>query len=224
MQLWNDWNIQTRAWALSHPNQVDYLLIRMEDLVSTSNGGQTRYNTLLALADFVGSPRPHEELCCLSQKRTKDYGTSTPFGAADGSGIKKAVVNGESRRRLSSVGSHPNPLPTRSSTVPTKKGVNTRYGKWQQVLENNPRLSEYFYQEGQEGLQVFGYHPSKDLHYNHNNNNNNNSSSVNDNIRRDVSSTTTSSSSSTTMQQQQQQQQHFVCIKSKKNPTSCSKL
>ena len=44
--------------------------------------------------------------------------------------------------------------------------MKTRYGKWQKILDTNPELSHYFYQEGQEGLQVFGYYPYADIQYN----------------------------------------------------------
>jgi hypothetical protein len=43
--------------------------------------------------------------------------------------------------------------------------VKKRYGKWQGVLSNNTELATYFYQEGARGLELFGYHPAKDIHY-----------------------------------------------------------
>jgi hypothetical protein len=48
---------------------------------------------------------------------------------------------------------------------PGDPDVKKRYGKWQGVLSNNTELSTYFYQEGAKGLELFGYHPEKDVHY-----------------------------------------------------------
>jgi uncharacterized membrane protein YgcG len=88
MQLWNDWNIQTRAWSLKNPTKIDYLMIRTEDLIGSKSGNNTkssRYDVLLALSNFVGSPRSKKELCCLTYKQSKDYGTSGNH-VADGGG------------------------------------------------------------------------------------------------------------------------------------------
>ncbi len=43
--------------------------------------------------------------------------------------------------------------------------VRNRYGKWKLILENKPSLREFFYQEGKEGLNIFGYHPYRQIRY-----------------------------------------------------------
>ncbi|KAL3905826.1 MAG: hypothetical protein SGILL_009522, partial [Bacillariaceae sp.] len=48
---------------------------------------------------------------------------------------------------------------------PGDPDVKKRYGKWQSALSNNTDLSRLFYQEGEKGLEMFGYHPEKDIHY-----------------------------------------------------------
>lgn len=48
---------------------------------------------------------------------------------------------------------------------PGNPDVKKRYGKWQGVLSNNTELAKYFYSEGKDGLELFGYHPEKEIHY-----------------------------------------------------------
>jgi hypothetical protein len=43
--------------------------------------------------------------------------------------------------------------------------VTRRYGKWQAQLANNTELAKYFYQEGAKGLELFGYYPAREIHY-----------------------------------------------------------
>lgn len=43
--------------------------------------------------------------------------------------------------------------------------ITKRYGKWQRVLKNKMELSDFFHRQGAEGLQVFGYHPYRRMHY-----------------------------------------------------------
>jgi hypothetical protein len=43
--------------------------------------------------------------------------------------------------------------------------VKDRYGKWQSILSNNTELANIFNQEGAKGLDLFGYHPEKEIHY-----------------------------------------------------------
>jgi hypothetical protein len=43
--------------------------------------------------------------------------------------------------------------------------ITKRYGKWQRVLKNKTELSYFFHRQGAEGLQVFGYHPYRRMHY-----------------------------------------------------------
>jgi hypothetical protein len=73
MQLWNDWNIGVYEWLLQQ-TKIDFLVVRSEDLL------YSKFETLARLADFVGSPRSPEELCCLSLETTKDLGTSAVSG------------------------------------------------------------------------------------------------------------------------------------------------
>jgi hypothetical protein len=75
MQLWNDWNTQAKEYAISHPNEVEYLMMRTEDLMVGSS--TKRYECLLALSNFVGSHRTKEEICCQSRRDVKDHGKST---------------------------------------------------------------------------------------------------------------------------------------------------
>lgn len=74
MQLWNDWNLQVRDWALAHNDGItlDYLAMRAEDLLDP----EQKYQSLLQLADFVGSPRSQREICCLSRQTAMDMGES----------------------------------------------------------------------------------------------------------------------------------------------------
>ena len=48
---------------------------------------------------------------------------------------------------------------------PGDPDVQKRYGKWQNVLSNNTELADYFYREGKKGLELFGYHPYRDIEY-----------------------------------------------------------
>jgi hypothetical protein len=61
IQLWNDWNSQVLEWERrnSDGRTFDYLTIRTEDLLSP----ETKFESLVKLADFVGSPRTGDELC-----------------------------------------------------------------------------------------------------------------------------------------------------------------
>lgn len=74
MQLWNDWNLQVNKWAASHPSQVDYLLMRSEDLLNPDQ----RFECMHRMAEFVGSNIELNNLCCLS-KKVEDYGNSVVF-------------------------------------------------------------------------------------------------------------------------------------------------
>jgi hypothetical protein len=78
MQLWNDWNKQIYEYELSATDgrTLDVLVMRSEDLL------YHKYESLLKIADFVGSSLSPPEICCLSQKSIKDIGkvviSSTP--------------------------------------------------------------------------------------------------------------------------------------------------
>jgi hypothetical protein len=92
MQLWNDWNVEAHRWAVDHPDQVDYMMVRVEDLVGL-NGVPKRLEVLHALADFVGSPLTPAELCCLSLQRTKDKGASAKNAGQGGPGGGRFPAN-----------------------------------------------------------------------------------------------------------------------------------
>ena len=73
VQLWNDWNIETLEWEQRHSdgNSFDYLVMRSEDLLD-----QNKFDSLVQLADFVGSQKTIKELCCMSQQELVDMGKS----------------------------------------------------------------------------------------------------------------------------------------------------
>ena len=70
MQLWNDWNLQVREWAMTNPDKVDYLAIRSEDLLQHPTWAWQ------ALAKFVGSQLSPKQICCKARKDLKDLGLS----------------------------------------------------------------------------------------------------------------------------------------------------
>jgi hypothetical protein len=73
VQLWNDWNIETLEWEQRHSDgdSFDYLVMRSEDLLD-----QNKFDSLVQLADFVGSQKTMKELCCMSQQELVDMGKS----------------------------------------------------------------------------------------------------------------------------------------------------
>lgn len=71
IQLWNDWNLQLEKWMASNA-QVDHLTVRTEDLLNPL----TKFESLVQLAHFIGSPRSMHELCCMSKKQVVDMGKS----------------------------------------------------------------------------------------------------------------------------------------------------
>ena len=81
MQLWNDWNSQVFEWGQKHSDgeSFDYLAMRTEDLLDPDK----RLDALLQLADFVGSPKSEEEICCLSQRELEDMGASAVGSGGD---------------------------------------------------------------------------------------------------------------------------------------------
>lgn len=82
MQLWNDWNTQVLQWErLSSDGETfDFLVVRTEDLLNPD----TRFDVLLQLADFVGSPRAKQEICCLSERELVDMGASAVSSGSSG--------------------------------------------------------------------------------------------------------------------------------------------
>jgi hypothetical protein len=72
LELWNDWNSQIYDYGKEHADGTtfDVLVMRSEDLLEDT------YSSLLKLADFVGSPKTPQELCCLSRRGLGDMGES----------------------------------------------------------------------------------------------------------------------------------------------------
>ena len=70
MQLWNDWNRQVWDWERRNADGInfDFLVMRTEDLLSP----ETKFESLIKLADFVGSPLTTNDLCCLSRQAVVD--------------------------------------------------------------------------------------------------------------------------------------------------------
>lgn len=73
VQLWNDWNMETLEWEQRHSDgdSFDYLVMRSEDLLD-----QNKFDSLVQLADFVGSQNTIKELCCISKRELVDMGKS----------------------------------------------------------------------------------------------------------------------------------------------------
>ena len=93
MHLWNDWNADLYDWerrqlqlqqqhndasSLSSPSPpfFDFLVMRSEDLLNP----ESKFEALTMLADFVGSPRTPQELCCMRRKAVVDMGQSGVSG------------------------------------------------------------------------------------------------------------------------------------------------
>lgn len=56
----------------------DFIVVRSEDLVDP----EQKFETFVQLADFVGSPKTVEEICCLSRKDAVDLGQSINWTGA----------------------------------------------------------------------------------------------------------------------------------------------
>jgi hypothetical protein len=93
MQLWNDWNLQVNEWGTRNPDQVDYLLMRTEDLLDP----EKRFECLHKLAEFVGSTVSIDELCCRSEK-VVDFGESKVVKAT--AQIQKSADGGQRWKEL----------------------------------------------------------------------------------------------------------------------------
>ena len=90
MQLWNDWNVHLLEWATQNmitkttnntkltttttTPRFDFMVVRSEDFVQGKP--ETKLRALQQLAHFVGSPLTRDQLCCLSQRDTRDMGQS----------------------------------------------------------------------------------------------------------------------------------------------------
>lgn len=74
MHLWNDWNTQALDWERAHANEADFdfLVMRSEDLLDPAK----KFESLVRMAEFVGSPMTTKELCCMSREKVVDMGRS----------------------------------------------------------------------------------------------------------------------------------------------------
>ncbi|GMI37782.1 hypothetical protein TeGR_g238, partial [Tetraparma gracilis] len=75
MQLWSDWNADLLDWERRNADgeTFDFLVLRLEDLLDP----EERYAQMARVADFVGSPKTREQICCLSREGVKDMGSHT---------------------------------------------------------------------------------------------------------------------------------------------------
>jgi hypothetical protein len=75
MQLWNDWNTGLLEYERTYADgkTFDFLVMRTEDLLNP----EKKFKSLIQLANFVGSPKTVEELCCLSRQAIVDMGKSS---------------------------------------------------------------------------------------------------------------------------------------------------
>ncbi|GMI52254.1 hypothetical protein TeGR_g736, partial [Tetraparma gracilis] len=66
MQLWSDWNADLLDWERRNADgeTFDFLVLRLEDLLDPG----TRCEQMARVADFVGSHKTKEEVCCLSRE------------------------------------------------------------------------------------------------------------------------------------------------------------
>jgi hypothetical protein len=76
MQLWNDWNKQVYDYGVRYSDgkALDVLVMRTEDLMHYP------LESVHLLADFVGSLRTPQQLCCLSLMAASDLGQSGSGG------------------------------------------------------------------------------------------------------------------------------------------------
>ena len=122
MQLWNDWNTQVLEWERINSNgeTFDFLVVRTEDLLNPD----TRFDALLELADFVGSPRTKQEICCISERELVDMGSSVVTSKTDGRNFQ----HHPDARKSSLFGFKPNPM-KQSSWVQQDNFGNTGTGQ-----------------------------------------------------------------------------------------------
>ena len=190
MQLWNDWNLQVHEWATQHPELVDYMSMRSEDLLETT----TRYECWQALANFVGARMEASKICCKSGEAVKDHGKSVTHNEEKnnyGFGqhrrvslnltldeplhLGKQIIDQKRRELPPQIVNLRKAVPQAMAALKNHLGgdgknsldgdVKTRYGKWQAILANQTELSMYLHQEGAKGLEQFGYEPRKEISY-----------------------------------------------------------
>ena len=78
MQLWNDWNkaIFEYGKRYSDGKTFEVLVMRTEDFLDYP------FESVVKLADFVGSPKTPHDLCCISRQVASDLGQSDSGGRA----------------------------------------------------------------------------------------------------------------------------------------------
>ena len=137
MQLWNDWNYQVLQWEQTTTSGLDYVIVRSEDLIDND----TRLDVLIQLAEFVGARVTLDELCCLSQKAIQDLGASKAHQLDGGAeGIMPDKIEQQQKAGRDS-------------------NVRGRYGKWSELLKNDPEQVNRLNKVGTKSLQAFGYEP-----------------------------------------------------------------
>ena len=153
VQLWNDWNHQALQWE-QHQQQYqqeqlklaendrddmqhfDYMVMRTEDLIHPD----TRLEALVQLAEFVGARVTPDQLCCRSHQYLHDLGES---GLREGGPLDRVLED------------------LKQGTTPEdEKVVMARYGKWKQLLQNEPDVVTRLQAIGAVSLKAFGYNPS----------------------------------------------------------------
>ena len=82
MHLWNDWNTQLLEWEKAHASDedFDFLVMGSEDLLDP----EKKFESLVRMAEFVGSSVTMEKLCCMSRESVVDMGQSVGFDETAG--------------------------------------------------------------------------------------------------------------------------------------------
>jgi hypothetical protein len=190
MQLWADWNKQVLDWEQVHNDGhlFDYMVVRSEDLLNP----QIRFESLLQLADFVGSPMSERDICCISSAVPVDMGHSVSDVQAANESKNEANDTRRTRQDTILFEWNKSPVKTNDTTVrrqrdesldptiqyldtvgnkPNTKARNSsrgsdiiqRYGKWSQYLNDRPELLRMFHSQGGATLKAFGYEPKADF-------------------------------------------------------------
>jgi hypothetical protein len=123
MQLWNDWNDQVYQYGRNHANgnTLDVLVMRTEDLLAN------RYESILKLADFVGSTQTHQELCCISNQRVKDMGRSqVRLGSEFDTGVDTSPLARVQRGMEGMLGMHQNVFARREEYIRKRDQINAK--------------------------------------------------------------------------------------------------
>lgn len=157
-------------------SEFDYFVLRTEDLLDPA----TKYHTIRALAQFVGSEATEEEMCCMAATPATFMGSHSRGEIENGDnsfGVTKCVreshgplMHCRSRSKTWRRGER------RSSPLRCvaacgcgvlrdcfADGTCLRAGKWQEHVRDNPELEQSLNTYGAKGLEVFGYAPPRDV-------------------------------------------------------------